>query len=222
MKLVHRKISKLNHLRWFCRALAAAVAVVSVWANYLHASSMDHMGQVISILPPLLVVAAFEIGSRIPIDKDRPWYRKLPRPLATVGIAFIGAYLSYFHQRDAFFQHTNGDISTAAALPISIDGLMIVAVVSLYELNIKIGELNSFLESEAIKTARREASATELPVRPSKPGTSKREMVARLLNQSPELSVEQIAKATGASTGYVYNLVSELNKANKAELVSVE
>lgn len=221
MNHVTRKISKLNRLRWFCRALAAAVAIVSVWANYLHAADMDGMGQVISILPPLLVVAAFEIGSRIPIDRARSWLWRIPRPAATAGIALIGGYLSYFHQRDAFFQHTNGDMSTAAALPLSIDGLMIVAVVSLYELNIKIAELYSFLEAEASKAARREANLTELPIRPSRPGTSKREMVARLLNQSPELDVEQIARATGASTGYVYNLVSELKKANKAELAPV-
>jgi hypothetical protein len=180
---------------------------------------MDVWGKVISVLPPLIAVAGFEIGSRIPIRADQKWYYRSIRPLATALVGFIGAYLSYFHQRDAFFKHTDGDMSTAAMLPLSIDGLMIIAAVSLYELNNRIADMNAIIEADAARIAARRERENEVPVLKERSGTTKKDRVAQIVARNPELSITEIATLAGVSYNYAYNLVRELQKAGSAELV---
>lgn len=225
LKQLNKKLKSFKRLRLFAWGVVAATGAVSVWGNLVHAESFDMVGRFISMLPPVLFIGAFELGSRIPIPKDAAWYKKWLRAGATAAVASIGAYLSYFHQRDAFAVHTAGDKATARLLPLSIDGLMIVGAVSLYELNRWISDLVDRIEVETARQESKDQRASGTPGilrEPVTPGReTKRERVLNAISRTPDLTPEQVASMTGASVGYVNNLLSELRKANASELLPV-
>jgi hypothetical protein len=49
---------------------------------------------------------------------------------------------------------------------------------------------------------------------------SKKERIAQILAQSPEMTVKEIARLADASYNYTHTLVSELRAGNGAELIS--
>lgn len=225
MRQLNKKLKSLKRLRLTTWTAILFTAGVSIWGNSVHAEHMDRVGKAISLLPPVLFIVAFELGSRIPIPDAQVWYRRALRPAATAMVAGIGAYLSYFHQRDAFALHTGNDEATARLLPLAIDGLMVVAAVCLYELNRRIGDLATQIEMEQMKAQAKAEGISSVPSvlrDPVTPGKeNKRERVLLAYSQRPDLTHEQLASITGASVGYVKNLISELRKANGAELLPV-
>jgi hypothetical protein len=100
-----------------------------VCANVLHAQH-NLIAQAIAAWPPLALMLTVELISRVPV------YRRalaVLRMLATAGIAGIAAYVSYFHMAavvSRFGEHQPNPY----LLPISVDGLIVVASVSLVEL----------------------------------------------------------------------------------------
>jgi hypothetical protein len=211
-------LNKRVHLRWAVRIGLAGLAVVSVWANALHAWGTGPVGIFINMLPPTLVLVGFEFGSRIPIAMNAPWYRRWPRPAATTVVSGIGAYLSYFHQRDAFAIHA--DMSTARLLPVSIDGLMVILAVSLYELNDRIERIETLMQADANRgeVMIDDSVPTKGPRR-----ENKREKVLAYLARDPQLTAKDLAKLAGVSVTYASILRKELLPAtNGSELVTVE
>ncbi len=198
------KIRKLKRLKWACRGIVAAVTMVSVWANQLQA---DRNGAsiFISIMPPLIVMAGFELVSRIPIGNGI-WITRFIRPVVTAGITLGSAWLSYFHQRDAFGRYTT-DISTIRVLPVLIDGLMVIAAVSLVELNVQV----TFLET---KQAGLDVRVERGPRTPATKVVAKapsgKERIALVLAQAPELAIKDIATRAGVSYNYAHAIVSKL------------
>jgi len=209
---MNKERNKLVWLLWACRAVVLAAAGFSIWANVLHAKP-GTVPVLFAAAPPLIVIGAWELVSRIPILKDRPWYRRWVRPIVTFGLAAGAAYLSYRHQRSAVLRYTE-DWQAATILPGLIDGLMIIASVSVFELNDRIAELEAAATGLAIR----------LPKSEPKPATilKKKELVAQLLSKHPDWTIKQIAKTANASEGYTANLVGELRKLDGAELISVE
>jgi hypothetical protein len=116
----------------------------SVAANVLHAQP-NIISQTISAWPPLALLLTVELTSRIPMH--RPMLAAL-RVTATATIAGIAAWVSYWHMRDVAGKFGETPIS-AYLLPISVDGLIVVASVSLVELAGRI----RFLEDSKDKAA---------------------------------------------------------------------
>jgi hypothetical protein len=208
-----QKKRELTVLKRVCWAFIAFAGLVSIWANVLHAGSYDFARWFFAALPPIFVLAAWEIVSRIPIPADATWWRRIVRPLVTVLLAGGAAYLSYFHQRDAVMRYT-GDISTAYVLPALVDGLMIIASVSTYELNLQLRNLDAV---ETARAAGRTVKADSKPKTPKQELPTGREKVARLFSQYPEMSAKEIARLAGVKEPYAYNVLGQLRKASELQ-----
>lgn len=212
--MLHKKES-LKKLRSLCWAIIVATAGVSIWANVLHAVPRGWTAIVLSALPPLFVLGAFELVSRIPMPREAKWYHRWPRPLATSGVAIGGAWLSYWQQKAAIFNYT-GNWQESVVMPLLVDSFMVISSVSALLINTFLRELEAYEQAKQIKAKE--------PVLSGKPQTSKaptkKEMVALTLSQNPQLTDAEIAKLTGVSYGYVNTLTKELRSLNGAELVS--
>jgi hypothetical protein len=199
------KIQKLGRLRWACRAIVLGSTLVSIWANSLQAQS-NPASIFISLLPPAFVLGGFELVSRIPIHHEGSWLIKVTRPAATAGITLGSAWLSYFHQREAFGKYTD-DMTTVRVLPLLIDGLMVVAAVSLIELNAQVGILETKQLGLDVRIERAPREATVKVVAKAPSG---KERIALVLQDAPDLAIKEIAAKAGLSYNYTHAIVTQL------------
>jgi hypothetical protein len=119
----------LRRVRWAIRATLLLGVAASVAANILHANP-NPISQMIAAWPPLALLLTVELISRVPMHR-----RSLAavRLFATTAIAGIAAWVSYWHMAGVVARY--GESGTAQyLLPFSVDGLVIVASVSLVEL----------------------------------------------------------------------------------------
>ncbi len=138
-------LPQLRRIRWAVRATLLLGVAASVAANVLHAQP-NPISQTISAWPPLALLLTVELTSRIPMH--RPLLAAL-RVTATATIAGIAAWVSYWHMRDVAGKFGETPIS-AFLLPISVDGLIVVASVSLVELA---GRIRMLEDAKAAKAA---------------------------------------------------------------------
>lgn len=129
-------LTHLIRLRWAVRGTAAAVTAVSVVANVLHAQP-NPVSQGIAAWPPICLLFAIELISRIPATA---FLRAGVRIAGTVVIAAGAAWISYWHMVGTVAAYGETDASPYI-WPLTVDGLMVVASVSLVELAIQIREL---------------------------------------------------------------------------------
>jgi hypothetical protein len=122
-------LPQLKRIRWAVRAALFLGVAASVAANILHARE-NPISQAISAWPPLALLLTVELTSRIPMHK-----RSLAalRVLATIAIAGIAAWVSYWHMQGVAARYGETEMSSYL-LPVSVDGLIVVASVSLVEL----------------------------------------------------------------------------------------
>ena len=128
----------LRRVRWAVRATLFVGVAASVAANVLHADP-NPISQSIAGWPPLALLLTVELVSRVPIHR-----RSLAalRVLATAVIAGIAAYVSYWHMAGVAARYGETDASPYL-LPISVDGLIVVASISLVELAGRIRALDT-------------------------------------------------------------------------------
>lgn len=116
--------------RWAVRLTLTAGVAASVTANILHARD-NLISQAIAAWPPLALLVTVELVTRIPV------YRKtlgVLRIVATTAIAGIAAWISYHHMVGVVARY--GESGTVPyLLPLSVDGLIVVASISLIELS---------------------------------------------------------------------------------------
>jgi hypothetical protein len=125
---------QLQRLRWAVRASLALGVVASVAANVLHARP-NPISQIIAAWPPLALLLTVELISRA------PHHRRLLRAIrlaATAVIAAIATWVSYWHLAGVAARYGETEHGAAYLLPISVDGLVIVASVSLVEITARI------------------------------------------------------------------------------------
>lgn len=214
---------KLKHLVWLIWANRGMIVVgylVSAMFNVLHAE-WNVFSVVIAIVSPSLLLFAFEVGSRIPIPKQPGilrWVGIAVRIIATVAIAGITAWISYFHQRDSFMRW-GGDETQAAVLPIAIDLFMIVGSVGVMEVTSLIKDVKSDIREVELRIAgllgakrSKEILADEPVV--AKPPTG-REKIAMAMAEMPWATVKEIAARAGTKEAYTGTVVSELRKAQR-------
>ena len=142
-------LPQLKRIRWAVRAALILGVAASVAANVLHALP-NPISQTISAWPPLALLLTVELTSRIPMHKP---LLAFVRVLATVAIAGIAAWVSYWHMQGVAVHY--GETSASSyLLPISVDGLIVVASVSLVELAGRVRMLED-AKAKAAETAAR-------------------------------------------------------------------
>ena len=122
-------LRRLRRIRWAVRATLLAGVAASVAANILHAQPHP-VSQTIAAWPPLALLLTVELISRVPAH--RPALAKV-RLGAAAAIAGIAAWVSYWHMTGVA-SHYGETGTTPYLLPLSVDGLIVVASVSLVEL----------------------------------------------------------------------------------------
>jgi hypothetical protein len=116
-------------MQWGVRGVLALGVAASVSANILHAQH-DLIAQCIAAWPPVALLITVEMVSRIPVS-GRAW--TVIRIGATLAIAGIAAWISYWHMAGVVAHY--GEVgSVPYLLPVSVDGLIVAASVSLVEL----------------------------------------------------------------------------------------
>jgi Protein of unknown function (DUF2637) len=123
------RLGQLRRVRWAVRATLTFGVLASVAANILHARQ-NPISQTIAAWPPLALLLTVELVSRVPVHR---WVLATCRVLATVAIAGIAAWVSYWHMAGVASRY--GETGTSPfLLPVSVDGLIVVASICLVEL----------------------------------------------------------------------------------------
>lgn len=124
---------RLRGLRWAVRATLLFGVAASVAANVLHARPHP-VSQIIAAWPPVALLLTVELISRVPAHR-----RTLAaiRLAATTCIAGIAAWISYWHMVGVTARHGETGASPYL-LPLSVDGLVVVASISLVEISARL------------------------------------------------------------------------------------
>lgn len=134
-------LSQHRRIRWGVRATLALGVIASTVANVLHAQD-NPISQTIAAWPPLALLATIELISRVPVHR-----RSLAavRFGATAVIASIAAWVSYGHMSEVISRY--GETGASPYLiPLTVDGLVVVASVCLVELGSRIRALTAEVE----------------------------------------------------------------------------
>jgi hypothetical protein len=135
-----RTASLIQHqrIRWGVRATLTLGVIASTVANVLHAQD-NPISQTIAAWPPLALLATIELISRVPVHRRE---LAVVRFTATALIAGIAAWVSYWHMVDVIRRY--GETGASPYLiPLTVDGLVVVASVCLVELGSRIRALSA-------------------------------------------------------------------------------
>src|SRR3954451_24109536 len=135
-------LQHLRRVRWAVRATLFLGVAASVVANVLHALD-NPISQAIAAWPPLALLLTVELISRVPVH--RRWLAAA-RLLATATIAGIAAWVSYWHMAGVAARYGETGASPYL-LPLSVDGLIVVASICLVELGGRIATLEKAAEA---------------------------------------------------------------------------
>ena len=128
--------------------LALGLGVVfSVMANVKHAEPYFD-ARLVSAFPPVALLLCVELMTYLP--RLRGWYWHVARWGGTGAVAVVCAIVSYKHQAALFFEYGEDELS-AAILPLAIDGLMLVASVTLLAIG-KYKAVDSDSDKDTVKT----------------------------------------------------------------------
>lgn len=132
------ELARLARVRTGVRAVLALGIAASVAANILHAQE-NPVGRLVAAWPPVALLLAIELLSRVPVHRP---LLSAARLTATAAVAGIAAWVSYWHMVSVAIEY--GETSTSAHLiPVSVDGLVVVASVCLVELAARINALTT-------------------------------------------------------------------------------
>lgn len=188
---------QLRRVRWSVRAALVLGVATSVAANVLHANP-NPISQAIAAWPPLALLLTVELISRVPVHR-----RTLAsvRLTATAFIAAIAAYVSYHHMVGVAARY--GEEGAAPYLiPLSVDGLVIVASVCLVEIagRLRTVEQPDIRADIAPDTVPDSAAPSvpgneRTPRRKTRPTTAA--AVAKLRARHPDMPTTDIARRLG-------------------------
>jgi Protein of unknown function (DUF2637)/HTH domain len=183
----------LNRVRWGVRGALLLGVATSVAANILHALP-NPISQAIAAWPPLALLLTVELISRIPVHRRS---LAVVRIGATASIASIAAWVSYWHMAGVAGRY--GEVGAAPYLiPLSVDGLVVVASVCLVELSGRLKPADTVADKPADIKADTVPDIAPLKTRtPGKRDTGK--AVAKLRARHPDLPAQEIAKRLGVT-----------------------
>jgi len=214
-------VGRLKGIRWGVRAALALGVAASIAGNVLHARD-DTISRVISAWSPIALLITIELISRVPVHSR---LLALARWAATALIAGIAAWVSYWHMAAVASRYGETGASPYL-LPLSVDGLVVVASVCLVELGGRIRAVELSTDAPAGVSAPVSEPPAEVdppkpvfqyarpigPVPPPvdrvstpavaarKPQPSSRERIERAHRRWPDESNEQLAKRLDLST----------------------
>jgi len=131
-------IKHLRRLRWGVLATVVAGIATSVAMNILDAPN-NGVARAIAAFPPLALFAGIELISRIP--SSNRWL-STGRILGTLAVAGVAGSISYSSMVGTVQIYGLGGWR-ATIFPVSVDGLMLVATLSLVEVVRKIRQLEA-------------------------------------------------------------------------------
>lgn len=177
---MHQPTRPARRLVWGVRGAFTLGAVASLAANILHADD-NGVSRTIAGWPPVALVLAVELISRIPVQ--RRWLAAV-RLVATATLAGIAAWVSYWHMVEVIHQY--GETGSAPYLiPLSVDGLMVVASVCLVEIGHGAAPVAEVIpDPEPARNPRGYVKATAREVVRSRPDATVPELVAALVDQT--------------------------------------
>ena len=194
--------TQLTRVRWGVRGALLLGVATSVAANILHALP-NPISQAIAAWPPLALLLTVELISRIPVQR-----RSLTavRLAATATIAAIAAWVSYWHMTGVASRY--GEVGAAPYLiPLSVDGLIVVASVCLVELAGRLQPSADRPDTATDTQADSQPDITPEPTPEAPRATPKRparkrdtgKAVARLRARHPDLPAQEIARRLGVT-----------------------
>ncbi|GAA0907691.1 hypothetical protein Vau01_014200 [Virgisporangium aurantiacum] len=146
----------LHRVRWAVRATLILGVIASVAANILHANQ-NPISQTIAAWPPLALLLTVELISRVPVHRRA---LAVVRLVSTSLIAGIAAWVSYGHMVGVTARY--GETGAAPYLiPLSVDGLIVVASICLVELGARIRDTG-----ESLATVPTGQSTQDEPTKP--------------------------------------------------------
>ena len=120
----------VSRKQWAVRAVLVLGVAASTAANILHAQD-NPVARAIAAWPPLALLLTVEIIARIPVRRRG---LAVARLAATAAIAGIAAWVSYWHMAGVAARYGETGASPYL-LPLSVDGLIVVASICLVELS---------------------------------------------------------------------------------------
>jgi hypothetical protein len=151
-----------------------------VVANVLHARD-NPISQAIAAWPPLALLLTVELISRVPVHRRSLAFARMA---ATATIAGIAAWVSYWHMVGVAARYGETGASPYL-LPLSVDGLIVVASICLVELGGRI----SIEQAEKAARAEEPAVATVVPTGASRKTSPS---VSRSIGPDDALPVESV------------------------------
>lgn len=196
------KVNELEHLervRTLCRAALGLGLIASLAANVV-AANATLVGRIVAGWPPLVLLIVTELIGRVSLERGLLAGARL---VAAGGIAAVAALVSYKHMLEVAILAGEGRVE-AHLIPLTVDGLVIVASVSLVGLNHRIVAAAS--PSEPAPRAKPKTvdpdRQTKLPalaaVSPNG-NYNAQSRIAKYLVQHPEAKQGEIAEALGVS-----------------------
>jgi hypothetical protein len=122
-------LDQVKRVRWAVRCTLLLGVAASLVANVLHAVD-NPISQSIAAWPPLALLLTVELISRIPVHSRALGAARI---VATATIAGIAAWVSYWHMTGVASRYGETGASPYL-LPLSVDGLIVVASICLVEL----------------------------------------------------------------------------------------
>ncbi|MFV2114220.1 DUF2637 domain-containing protein [Micromonospora sp. LOL_025] len=149
-------VKQLRRLRWAVRAALTLGLAASIAANVLHARP-NPISQIIAAWPPLALLLTVELISRVPQHRRS---LGIIRIAATAVVAAIATWVSYWHLVGVAARYGETEAGASYLLPISVDGLVIVASVSLVEIT---GRIRATAPTSAARSDTTPAAASTAP-----------------------------------------------------------
>jgi hypothetical protein len=195
-------LEQLRRVRHGARAALTLGVVVSIVANILHASG-NVISQAIAAWAPIALLLTIELIARVPVRKAGLSFARLT---ATATIAGIAAWVSYWHMVGVALRYGE-EPGAAHLIPLTVDGLVVVAWVCLVELGGRIREAEQPAQQplsrapEAIEQPPEPVDSLSTPEPPArKPQPTSKERVERAHKRTPQATNDQLAERLNLST----------------------
>lgn len=146
-----------NRIRWGVRAALTLGVAASITGNVLHANN-NLIAQIIAAWSPLALLITVELIAWVPVHRLS---LAVARLATTALIAGIAAWVSYWHMVAVASRYGETDASPYL-IPLSVDGLVVVASICLVELSGRIRAAGNTTEGDS-RGATREKRQELLP-----------------------------------------------------------
>lgn len=182
--------------RWLALFALTLGVAASVVANILHARH-NLISQGISAWPPIALLLTVELMARVAVVRRlRAWVRIT----ATTAVAGIAAWASYWHM--AAVASTYGEVGpTVYLLPLSVDGLIVAASVTLIEIGARVvvdpARTQVDATPQTVEEKERAAAAALVDYLDAKGKKGHRDPVRELMRVGADKAGKLVAQAKG-------------------------